>query len=328
MASLEPSRSASLIARPARGDIRGAWLVSVHSVTWTFITGCAAIAVGVNNASALLVAFGSVGFIDAVGSAALAYHFRHGLRHDELVDHLEHAAHFIVVVGLVTVGLGAMALGGIRLVNDHGSGSSTVGIALASASLLILVALARRKLRLAERVASGALRADGYLSIVGATQAAVTLAGVLTAAMGWRWADPAAAMTVGAVAVFIGLQAWRGDLRPLRVWSRRSLTAVAVGYVTAIAVVDGLLGARLILTGLLVVGPVLAAVSGRPRATVVVSAAAIALAVALGAPDEIWMTAEHAIWIGVVSIVAIITVVVLAIVKRCLEAEHAPGPGR
>jgi divalent metal cation (Fe/Co/Zn/Cd) transporter len=67
---------------------------------------------------------------------------------------------------------------------------------------------------LAIAVASAALRSDSHLSAIGATQSAVALGGVLAAGVGWWWADPAAAMAIGAVAVVVGIGTGRGE-RPV-----------------------------------------------------------------------------------------------------------------
>lgn len=187
-------------------DVRSAWLVSVVSVLWTVVTGAAAVAIGVSSGSAVLVAFGAIGFVDAMGSAALVYHFRHGLRHDALADHLEHAAHRVVTVGLFAVGLGAVIVSVARLATGHEGDSPALGAALAAVSLVVLVVLSTRKVAIAARVASPALRADGLLSGVGAAQATVTLVGTLTARwFGWTWMDSVAAIAVGTVAIVVAV---------------------------------------------------------------------------------------------------------------------------
>jgi hypothetical protein len=53
---------------------------SLVSVVWTVIASSVAIALGITGNSAVLVAFGAIGFVDALGSVALVYHFRHALR--------------------------------------------------------------------------------------------------------------------------------------------------------------------------------------------------------------------------------------------------------
>ena len=46
---------------------RSAFVVSLVSVVWTVGSGGAAIALGVASRSAVLVAFGAIGFVDAAG---------------------------------------------------------------------------------------------------------------------------------------------------------------------------------------------------------------------------------------------------------------------
>lgn len=196
-----------------RRDMRAARLVSMLSVASTVVAGSAAIALGLAQASTVLVALGAVGFIDGLGSAALAYHFHYGLRHDRLADHLERVANKVVIAGLVCVGVGAVGAGAVRLLDRARPESAPLAVPLAAVSLLVLVCLWRAKCQLATSVGSAALRNDSHLSAIGAAQSAVALGGVFGAEAGWRWADPAAAMAVGAVAVVVGVRAGRGARR-------------------------------------------------------------------------------------------------------------------
>ena len=196
-----------------RDPVRSAWLVSLVSVVWTVAASSVAIALGITENSSVLVAFGAIGFVDALGSVALVYHFRHAMRHDELSERLENLAHRVVIAGLLVVGGGAVILGVARLVGGSTGGSSIAGTVLAAISLVVLSVLSARKQVLARRVGSNALLADGRLSGVGALQAGVTLFGTAAAsALGWDWADPLAASLVGLVAIGVGVDA----LRPRR----------------------------------------------------------------------------------------------------------------
>ncbi len=192
---------------PARQNpVRAAWLVSFQSVVWTVAASSVAIALGITRDSAVLIAFGAIGFVDALGSVALVYHFRHALKHDQVSERLENIAHRVVLIGLFVVGAGAVVLGSARLVAGSEGGSSNAGTALAAISLVILVLLSARKQSLAPRVGSDALLADGRLSGVGAMQAAVTLFGTATArGLHWEWADAVAATLVGLVAIGVAI---------------------------------------------------------------------------------------------------------------------------
>jgi divalent metal cation (Fe/Co/Zn/Cd) transporter len=192
----------------ARNPVRSAWLVSVQSVVWTVAASSVAIALGIASDSAVLVAFGAIGFVDALGSVALVYHFRHTLRHDESSERLENIAHRVVVMGLFVVGAGAVITGIVRLLAGSAGGSSGAGTALAAIALVVLLGLSARKQSLARRVGSDALRADGRLSGVGAMQAGVTLFGTAAArALDWNWADAFAATLVGLVAIGVAVDA-------------------------------------------------------------------------------------------------------------------------
>lgn len=192
-----------------RSMVHAAFVASVLSIGWTVVTGSAAVALGFTSGSVVLVAFGAVGGLDALGSAALAYQFRYVLRNDAFSEELERLAHRIVGAGLLVVGAAAVVGGGLRLVRGGAAASSLPGTVIASSSVLVLSALSRRKVVLAPKVRSRALQSDGHLSAVGAGQAAVTLLGTLTALIGWHWADPAAAVAVGVVALTVGVQSWR-----------------------------------------------------------------------------------------------------------------------
>jgi divalent metal cation (Fe/Co/Zn/Cd) transporter len=188
---------------------RAAMHVSEVSFVWTVVASAIAIAVGVVSGSAVLTAFGAIGIVDAVGSIALVHHFRHALRTQALSDRFERRAHHIVVAGLGTIGLATIVASASRLLTDASAEASNAGTVVAAVSLVALVGLSARKQRVARRVGSRALLADGHLSAVGALQAAVALAGLVAAEwLGWQWADAVAAIAVGVVALTLAILSW------------------------------------------------------------------------------------------------------------------------
>ena len=92
-------RSMSEPEGPRRSHVNAALLVSVQSAVWTVASSSVAVWLGIHSHTAVLVAFGAIGFVDAVGSIALVYYFRHGLRHDRLSERLEELAHHSLVLG-------------------------------------------------------------------------------------------------------------------------------------------------------------------------------------------------------------------------------------
>ena len=187
----EPSENAD------RDALRAGLRVSLASIIWTVATSTVAVAIGIVTNSLVVIAFGLTGLLDAAASVTLAMHFRHALRHEVVSDRHERVALRLVTIGLLGVGLGTAGESGHRLLRHPTTESAPVAVVLAAASTVVLLVLATRKRRAGAAIPSPALVADGFLSLVGALLAAVTVAGTaLTSAFGWWWADPTAALGV------------------------------------------------------------------------------------------------------------------------------------
>ena len=90
--------------------------------------------------------------------------------------------------------------------------ASTLGIGLAIASLLVMPFLARAKRRVGQQMGSATVVADSAQTWLCGSLSAVLLIGLgANAVLGWWWADPVAALIIGAVATREGLNAWRGE---------------------------------------------------------------------------------------------------------------------
>jgi divalent metal cation (Fe/Co/Zn/Cd) transporter len=89
---------------------------------------------------------------------------------------------------------------------------SVPGIALALGSLVAMPLLARAKRRVAAPLHSAALKADALQADVCGWLAGMMLLGLaLNAALGWWWADPAAALCMVPLIALEGIRAWRGQ---------------------------------------------------------------------------------------------------------------------
>ena len=89
---------------------------------------------------------------------------------------------------------------------------SAIGIALATASLIVMPVLSLAQRRAGRELGSASAVADSKQTLLCTYLSAALLAGlVLNAVAGWSWADPVAALVIAAVAVREGLNAWRGD---------------------------------------------------------------------------------------------------------------------
>jgi divalent metal cation (Fe/Co/Zn/Cd) transporter len=89
---------------------------------------------------------------------------------------------------------------------------STIGIALAAASLVIMPVLSLAQRRAGRELGSLSAVADSKQTLLCTYLSGVVLIGLLLNSLfGWAWADPVAALVIAVVAVREGLEAWRGD---------------------------------------------------------------------------------------------------------------------
>ncbi len=182
--------------------LQAGYRISIASLAWTLVVGVSAIVAGVAGASLVLVVFGAIAMLDAVGSSVLIVHFRHAMRYEAISARRERIALLVVTIGMASVGTATIADSAFLLARHGGGRAPVLGIGLAAASVLALSALSVAKRRIAPRIPSAALTADGWVSGVGAALALVTLVGVgLQVAMGWWWLDPGAALVLGVSAL-------------------------------------------------------------------------------------------------------------------------------
>jgi divalent metal cation (Fe/Co/Zn/Cd) transporter len=180
---------------------RSALRVSLTSAVWTLLASAAAMAVGIANGALALVAFGVVQLFDFAADVVLVVHFRVG----EAAAHLERVVLRIVASGLLALGTVTAIVSLLHLRAGEAPSGAMAGIVLAAVSVVVLTVLALRKRYVAARVPSRALRADANLTGVGATLAAVTVAGTSSAqAFDLWWMDPVAAIVIGIGAIGIG----------------------------------------------------------------------------------------------------------------------------
>ena len=97
-------------------------------------------------------------------------------------------------------------------------------------------------------------------------------------------------------------------------WSARRIWALSMMLAVLVAAIDAAAGHRLILIGLLIVGPCTALLTGRWLPTALAGAWASGLAVVLGFPDGIWASATHLTFVSVVAAVTVATTAAAAVI--------------
>lgn len=182
------------------------WFVAA-TIGYNVVEAAIALTEGARVSSSALIGFGLDSAVEVSSAAVVAWQFaakdpetreRKALR---LI-----AFSFFALAAYVAVDA-TMSLFGIGEPRH-----SPVGIALATASLLIMPALSYAQRRAARELGSRSAFADSKQTLLCTYLSAALLIGLLLNALfGWSWADGVAALVIAALAIREGVNAWRGD---------------------------------------------------------------------------------------------------------------------
>ena len=99
-------------------------------------------------------------------------------------------------------------------------------------------------------------------------------------------------------------------------WDERRAWRVSVALCLAVAAADAATGHRIILMGLLALGPCLALLTGRWRRTAAVGGLAFGLGVLLGVPDQVFATYVQYAFLAAIAVVAATATTGAAVIER------------
>jgi divalent metal cation (Fe/Co/Zn/Cd) transporter len=181
-----------------RADLLASALrLSFFTIAWNGAIGAAALAVSAVDGSLAVASFGLSALLDTSASAVLVWRFTKEQRDPVAAEHLERRAQSWIVLAMLAVGAYVGVQGVRAIVGGSHPEVSALGVTLAAVSLVVLPWLGWRKLDVASRMASQALRGDAVLTGAAAVLAGTTLTALLVnSTLGWWWADPGAALVV------------------------------------------------------------------------------------------------------------------------------------
>jgi divalent metal cation (Fe/Co/Zn/Cd) transporter len=200
-------------AEPVPGLHRRAVRLEQFSVGWMLVEAGVAVTAGIIAGSLALTSFGFDSVIELVSAALVLGRLRAGLSGGRPDEPAERRVLRIIAVTFFVLAAYVLAGSVIDLAARSHPERSPAGIGLTVASLLVMPLLGWRKRRVGSALRNPLVLADAAETILCATLAATTLLGLaLSAAFGWWWADPVAALAVAWFAVREGREAWRGEL--------------------------------------------------------------------------------------------------------------------
>jgi divalent metal cation (Fe/Co/Zn/Cd) transporter len=176
---------------------------------WHLIEFAIAVSAGIAAGSVALVAFGVDSLIEVAAGLTIVWRFS-GSRLGSATS--ERRAQQLIALSYFVLAA-YVAVESVRdLVGGHEPGVSWVGIGLAAVTAPTMPLLARAKRRVGHALGSAATVGEGGQNLICAYLSIALLVGLLANALfGWWWADPAAALVIGAVATREGVETWRGD---------------------------------------------------------------------------------------------------------------------
>jgi divalent metal cation (Fe/Co/Zn/Cd) transporter len=192
-------------------DVAWAIRLSVFTIAWNLVFGVLAVVVATATGSSSLVGFGLDAVVDAAASVVLVWRFREERVDERRAQHIEGIALRVVGVALVCAATYVSARSIVSLAGHAGPEGSLFARVLAAASAVVLPFLARAKVRVAGRLGSRALRADGILTAAAGLLAIISLAAAGLDSLGLWWADAVAALVIAA---FLFVEGGRAILHP------------------------------------------------------------------------------------------------------------------
>lgn len=188
--------------------------LTVFTVAWNIIEGLVAIGAGILANSVALISFGVDSFVETTSAIAVSWRLADELKHQssKRAESVEKLTAKITGIILLLLAVYIVIDAGRRLLGfGEEASKSFIGIALTALSVIMIPIVAKAKLKVADSIGSGSLRADAIETIACTWLSITTLIGLsLNALLGWSWADPLAALLIVPLVVKEGREALRG----------------------------------------------------------------------------------------------------------------------
>ena len=189
--------------------IRRGLLLNYATIGYNTVEAVVSLVAGLLAGSVALLGFGIDSVIEVTASGAAQWRLRSDAEpvRRERVERIS-----LRLIGACFLGLAAYVTidAGKSLWLRERPSPSIVGVVILALSVFIMPLLAHAKREVADKMQSGALRAEAKQTSLCAYLSFIALAGVaLNAAFGWWWADPAAALAMVPIIVIEGIDGVR-----------------------------------------------------------------------------------------------------------------------
>lgn len=177
------------------------------TIAYNVVEAVIAVVAGTVANSTALIGFGLDSVIEVASAVAVAWQFS-----SAEPEKRERAALKVIAVSFFALAAFVSVESARALLTGEVARHSSVGIALAAVSLVVMPVLSHAQRRAGRELGSASAVADSKQTLLCTYLSAVLLVGlVLTSLYGWHWVDPLAALAIAAVAAREGWLAWRGE---------------------------------------------------------------------------------------------------------------------
>ena len=185
---------------------RRALLLEYGTIAWNAGEAVLTITLGSLAGSLALIGFGTVSIVELFASGVVVWH----VRSDEAGKvHRTRTALRLISVAFAVLATALMVAASNDLVTGRRAGESIWGIVYLAITAVVMFALAVLKRRTATRLGSEPLASEASMTLLDGVLSVTTLTGLgLNAAVGWWWADPAAALLVALAALNEARENW------------------------------------------------------------------------------------------------------------------------
>jgi divalent metal cation (Fe/Co/Zn/Cd) transporter len=198
---------------PAQAD-RDRWarqvvLLALVSLAWMTAEGGLGLLAGARSGSVALMSWALSSVLEGLASALVIWRFTGG-RSDS--DAAERRAQRLVAVSFWLLAPYVAIQSVAALLRGDSLKPSLLGLVLTGSSVLVMPLLGWTKQRLGAKLDSLATRGEGTQNWMCAALAGAVLIGLATnAATGATWPDPVIGLLIAGVAIWEGVQSWRGE---------------------------------------------------------------------------------------------------------------------
>lgn len=193
--------------------IRQAFRLEWLTIAWMVVEGAVAIGAGLAASSLTLMAFGIDSVIELASAGVLVWRLTVELRHGQAFsERAERTASRIGGVLLFALAAYIVVAAAWSLWTRHGESVSLTGLIVALMAMPIMTFLARRKIAIAAKLGSRAMRADAAEAITCGWLSLVVVVGLLAnLALGAWWVDAVTSLAIVWFVIKEAREAWSGE---------------------------------------------------------------------------------------------------------------------